>query len=353
MGSYARPLNALFEGMGCETIIPPPITKRTLELGARYSPEFVCLPFKINLGNFIEVLELGANCLIQAGRSGPCRYGLYGEAQEQILKDMGYDFKMLDLFSGGRQFNFLHNIRVLNIRFILPKAIKYGALAARKIWLIDELEAMGRRLRGCEAEKGAVSKILEKGLSELNRANSWSSINRVGRNALNRFKSVKRRETGDLIKIGIVGELFMVMEQRANYEIEKKLGEMGVIVHRPLNLSSLLKYAVFPSESHRVSREGRRFMRYELGAHASHSVGHAVQFAREGIDGVIQIYPFTCMPEVSARSILTRVGRTFNIPMLHFSIGEQNAETGLNTRLEAFVDMLKRKKKKNETLSWN
>ncbi len=353
MGNYSRPLNALFEGLGCETVVPPPITRRTIELGSRYSPEFVCLPFKINLGNFIEAIESGANCLVQAGRSGPCRYGLYGEAQEQILRDLGYNFKMLDLFSGGRQFNLLHNVGSLNTGFLLPRLIKYGALTVRKIQLIDKLEEMGRNIRGSEAKKGSVSKILETGMKKLDDARDWSSINNAGRGILDRLKSVETRKRKDLIKIGIVGELFVVMEQMANYEIETKLGNMGVQVHRPLNLSSLLKYSVFPSQSHKVSRTGRRFMRYELGAHASHSVGHAVQFAEEGMDGIIQLYPFTCMPEVSARSILTRVSKAYNIPMLHFSLGEQSAEAGFDTRLEAFVDMIRRGKKRNETLPRN
>ena len=44
------------------------------------APPIVCVPFKYNLGNFIESLENGANVLIQAG--GGCRYGYYGELQE-------------------------------------------------------------------------------------------------------------------------------------------------------------------------------------------------------------------------------------------------------------------------------
>ena len=48
-------------------IMPPPITRKTIELGSVHSPDFVCAPFKFNLGNHIESLELGANTLIQFG----------------------------------------------------------------------------------------------------------------------------------------------------------------------------------------------------------------------------------------------------------------------------------------------
>ena len=59
---------------------------------------FVCVPFKYNLGNYIEALESGANVLIQAG--GGCRYGYYAEVQEQILRDLGYKFEFVKLMSG-------------------------------------------------------------------------------------------------------------------------------------------------------------------------------------------------------------------------------------------------------------
>ena len=42
----------------CKVIVPPATTKRTIELGAKYSPDFVCVPFKYNLGNYIEALEI-------------------------------------------------------------------------------------------------------------------------------------------------------------------------------------------------------------------------------------------------------------------------------------------------------
>jgi len=52
MGALSIVLQALFTSLGRKVILPPAISKRTLELGVKYSPEAVCLPFKITLGNF-------------------------------------------------------------------------------------------------------------------------------------------------------------------------------------------------------------------------------------------------------------------------------------------------------------
>ena len=84
LGDYNIPLNFLFKHTtNCKIINSPEITKKTIELGSKYSPSDACLPFKYTLGNFIESLDMGANVLIQAG--GGCRYRYYGEVQEQIL----------------------------------------------------------------------------------------------------------------------------------------------------------------------------------------------------------------------------------------------------------------------------
>jgi predicted nucleotide-binding protein (sugar kinase/HSP70/actin superfamily) len=45
-----------------------------------------------------------------------------------------------------------------------------------------------------------------------------------------------------------------------------------------------------------------------------------------------------------AKTILTSVSRDYNIPVLTFFLDEQTGKAGMTTRLEAFVDLMKRKK---------
>ncbi len=71
MGSLNMILKTMFEGIGVEVVDPPPSTNKTLTLGVRNSHEFVCLPFKINVGNFIEALDKGADTIIMLGGIGP------------------------------------------------------------------------------------------------------------------------------------------------------------------------------------------------------------------------------------------------------------------------------------------
>ncbi len=58
LGNYHVPISYLLKKLtNLKVVKAPLITKKTIELGSKYSPDFVCLPFKYNLGNFIESLN--------------------------------------------------------------------------------------------------------------------------------------------------------------------------------------------------------------------------------------------------------------------------------------------------------
>ena len=62
--------------------------------------------------------------------------------------------------------------------------------------------------------------------------------------------------------------------------------------------------------------------------------------------GVIQLAPFTCMPEIVAMQVLPAVTKDLAIPVLSLIIDEHAAEAGIRTRLEAFIDLLNYRKEK-------
>ena len=103
MGTVYVPLKALIEGLGAEMIVPPPCSRRTLSLGTQYSPEFVCLPYKLVIGNFIEGLEMGADTLVMVEGDRICRLGYYMRVMEGALCDLGHDFRLITtrLFERG------------------------------------------------------------------------------------------------------------------------------------------------------------------------------------------------------------------------------------------------------------
>jgi hypothetical protein len=62
------------------------------------------------------------------------------------------------------------------------------------------------------------------------------------------------------------------------------------------------------------------------------------------VDGVIHLAPFSCTPEVMAHNALLTLQRECQVPILSLSFDEHTGRAGLLTRLEAFVDILERRR---------
>ncbi len=72
IGNYYIPIYNLFDKIIdkdiTEILIPKKNSANSLEIGSINSPDFICTPFKYNMGNYIESLKNGANVLIQVRR---------------------------------------------------------------------------------------------------------------------------------------------------------------------------------------------------------------------------------------------------------------------------------------------
>lgn len=338
-GDYYVIFRTLFETLGHEVIVPPPISRRTIELGSRHSPEFVCFPFKVTLGCLIEGLEQGADTLFQGGgRGGACRFGYYREVQEKILRDLGYQFTFLRLGAVKEVMSLANNGGGLN----LLKALKLGWA---KLNLIDSFHGKVRRLSAYELTQGESRRVYKEFLNACDEAKSAKYLKRVEREFRDRFSQIKKVSGLKPVKIGIVGEIYVVMEPYSNAEIERELNLMRVEVLRPVSLSYLMK-ELLPLSPKKTTHKwvSRPYLQYDSGAHANTSVSETILFAREGLDGVIHLKPHACMPEVTAMSALHRVSRDYNIPLLYFSFDEHTSSVGVKTRLEAFVELIKRRR---------
>jgi predicted nucleotide-binding protein (sugar kinase/HSP70/actin superfamily) len=66
------------------------------------------------------------------------------------------------------------------------------------------------------------------------------------------------------------------------------------------------------------------------------------------VNGIIHIMVFSCGPDSIAGEMASRYSRRNpDVPMLQLVFDELTGEAGMRTRIEAFVDMLKRSMAKN------
>ena len=73
-------------------------------------------------------------------------------------------------------------------------------------------------------------------------------------------------------------------------------------------------------------------------------MANSVKYSLDNVDGIIQLFPLGCMPEIVARSALSRLGSQEGLPIMSIPMDEHDSSTGFATRLEAFLDMLWRRK---------
>ena len=91
MGTISIAWAAGLKKIGVEPYVPPYTSKKTLSYGTKNSPEAICLPYKLILGNFIEAIEGGTDYVAMLTSPGCCRLGVYGINIQSALADLGYE----------------------------------------------------------------------------------------------------------------------------------------------------------------------------------------------------------------------------------------------------------------------
>ena len=341
-GSYYCAFRFLFEnGFGVKYMTPPPITKNTIELGSKHSPDYVCVPFKYCLGCHIEALEKGANCLMQI--YGGCRLNYYGELEEKILKDLGYDFKFFNM----AEINFkspksiLQNLKIVNPNVSIVKIAKALPATIGIIKTIDRMEDFIRQNAGFEQNENEMEDIFTEFKQKLDSTTGYKEYKKLKKEYLKKLANVKINKPKNPIRVGLVGDYYTVQEPFSNYNMEKELEKMGIEVHREMNLTNTIIKSKYKSSR----KIGKKYVKFNIGATANYTVAEALKYAKNGLDGIIQVKSFGCTPELNAQTVLQNISKDYKIPILHFSFDSQTSETGIKTRLEAFYDMLSAKKK--------
>lgn len=350
IGYHSIALKDFLTSLGAEICLPPLLTRRTLELGVKYSPEMVCLPFKITLGNFIEALEMGADTLFMAAGARKCRFGYYHYLQERILRELGYNFEFYPVSQySPYEFVFEKMPQIFGVSPI--KVLKALYLMIKKSELCENFKNCLRVIRAVDYEK---SLTFEKEyLKKIEKVKKIKEINILNKE-LREIRKKWLRENRIKLKIGLVGEIYFLLEDFANQELEKELAKFGVLVLSKRSLYSRLKHLLkIEIEFLKIYHYAKRYLLLSPGGEALHTIGETIHFIKKGVDGIIHIFPFTCMPENIVLYSLERISEDYNMPILSLSFDEHTSKTGILTRIEAFLELIKRRKKNGNRLYRN
>lgn len=328
--------------------MPPVTNQRTLSLGVKHSPEGLCIPFKLTLGNLIEAVELGADTLIMPAGYGICRLGYYAKTQEQILRDLGYDIEMVQVGVSERKlFGILSMIKRLSNNAPWAKIISAFRFGLAKLNALDRIERLVHKIRPVERIKGTANKLYIKAIKAIDQADDYNTLKRVERDYINQLNQAAKDDQAQPLIVGITGEFYVLLEPFSNLDVESELGKLGVEVRRTTFVSGWTKFSLFlnplgMNEKDRIHRAALPYLKRDIGGDGWESVGEKVLHAKE-YDGLIHLAPFTCMPEIIAQNIM--LSSEEKIPVLAILCDEQLGKPGMLTRLEAFVDLLARKRR--------
>ena len=348
MGNLYVALRAVFEELSVKYVIPPLNSDHTLNLGVSNSPEMVCLPFKTVLGNWIEGLEAGGDTLIFTEARGICRLGYYFRIQRQVLEALGYKFSAVTIkeHSFGALMGMMKELSPASLLKRIG-ALRFGMA---KLKVMDNLERLTHKIRPREKIRGTTTTIYRKGIKAVDDASTMADLKMTERDYTEKMLGINTNGTEPL-RIGVMGEFFVVLDQFSNLNVEIELGKLGCEVERTLFISKWTNFAFFLNpfgitDTKLLHRAAMPYLKSDVGGDGWESVGERVLRTGE-LDGLIHLLPFGCLPEITAQNIMKRMKD--KIPVLHIPLDEQTGRAGLLTRLEAFTDMLRRGKAKQQS----
>jgi predicted nucleotide-binding protein (sugar kinase/HSP70/actin superfamily) len=313
-----------FEELGGEVVVSPPTTQAMVASGSACVVADTCLPIKVFLGHVLALVERCDYIFIPAIRS--LKSKIYNCSKFLGLPDMTRAVitecpPILDVdidISKGKS-NLYKAINTLGRHFTRNTSkVERASKAAWQSHLsylhlmsdygLTPPKAMNRMLTVCNADY---------------------SHERI-ETETNSGEPVANRAT-----IALIGHPYILYDEYLNHRLIHRLEQAGNRVLTPEMLT------VGELESASVSLAGTTYW-----THGEEVVGAGEQYLKNGADGVIGILAFGCGPDsLMMEMVRRRAAKLRTTPFMSLVLEEHTAEAGMITRLEAFLDMINRKKR--------
>lgn len=395
----ARMFAAVFQSVGVDARVTPESNDQTLELGGLYTSGEECYPKKVTLGDFMRIVhsedfDPDHTAFLMPTAEGPCRFGQYAPYLRQVLDEMGYPQVPVVSPTSANSYDGLGD---------------HGNDMIRRLWRgmigADVLVKLQLKTRPYETQPGAADAAFERNLDRLGHVLAQPDLKgkdhlHAVRDALvaarDEFRNVPARYTRDRPLIGVVGEIFCRLNEFSNYNAIRKIeahgGECWLsdvtewVWYTNWSQKSLLKRdgktislemlaAVLKNKFQKADEEtlltplAEDFVGYEephdvyeevlkpgwpylpadgaLGEMVL-SVGKSIYLYEKGIDGIIDISPFSCMNGIVSEAVYHDLSRDHDqlpIRNFYFDASSSNMERDLDIFMELADAYRKRKQK--------
>ena len=147
------------------------------------------------------------------------------------------------------------------------------------------------------------------------------------------------KKSVDIVKplsVVIMGHGYNLFDERISMNIIKKLEKMDVKVYTSLDVSHECAISSI-----------RELGEIQYWANELELTGTAAYYLLNNkVDGIVALSAFGCGPDSLMVDEMSYHCKEKGMPLIHLTIDEHTGEAGFVTRLEAFVDMLMRKKRR-------
>lgn len=327
---------------------------------------------------------------------GPCRFGMYNKMHRLVL-DQFEEYKEISITYLSSQNSYaatgiLPNKQARRFRRLAYAATIIADVLDRIVWRVRPYERRAGMMDAfMEKALAAMASLVEASGADLNFTKLYALLEDVASNARSIIDDRKPRRP----RIGIVGEIYLRSHPESNQDIIRLLEQFGgevvtASIGEWINFISYdrarklrrkwrttlkngdygflgdvsrqwiaqeieKRYQAWRQEQiyhialrrldiqpdHSIASIERkldndRHFSFDVGTEAGLSIGGAIAYASEDCDGIINVFPFTCMPAAISSAVLKPLMNRMKIPYLdapYDGTTQPNREAALRTFL--------------------
>lgn len=305
-----------FKGLGFDVLLSDKTTTKLINDGSHYVVSDTCLPIKVFVGHVVNLLSKGCDKIFIPS-----------------LQSTSYKVNNCTKIRGLPEI--IRNIINQPFNMIEPTLDKTNNISFKDFCYdtAHQLEIY---------DKDRIDKAIQYGWTIYNNFQQMAlagiSFKNAVKNAIENKIISKNIEILKPLSVVIMAHGYNLFDERISMNLIKKLEKMGVKVYTGLN----------------VSKQDAINSIQELGeiqywANELDLTGAAAYYIlKNNVDGIIALSAFGCGPDSLMVDEIQYHATERNVPMIHLTIDEHTGEAGFITRVEAFVDMLIRKKRKKQ-----
>ena len=286
---YGDSWTSFLKGLGVEPVVSAKTTGQTVVTGASIADNEACLPVKVFTGHLMDLKDKTDSILVPRVVS-----------QNRGMKSCPKYLGLPDIARALRE----------DLPPVLSPTMD---LADRRQRWAREWYRMALDLG---ASDGAASAAVKKMLQLLSPESQEDLA-----------------DTRQGFSVGVAGHLYNIHDQRVSLDLLDRVRAMGA---DPITVEQVPKRYV-----KKQLKTLQRKIRWDF---ESRLVGAVLHWSRTAsVAGVIYLNSFACGPGSMIGALLEdELRREGSVPLMSITLDEHSAEMGLNTRIEAFLDLLKK-----------